>query len=323
MKTSTPPLPSGHVLRTPGADDAPAIAGLITDADLSLYGESDATPEDVRFIWGWPRFDTGRDAWRVATPGGALAAYAWVWGPRLPGSDCDGSLHLSPSGPAAELAAALIPLMEARARERVEEAGATGPAALVIPASSRDERKLALLADHGYRRIRTFFRMELALEAAAVLPAARWPAGVEVASFLAGHDEAELHDTIQESFADHFRFMPEPLEDWSRRSFGHADFSPELTFLARERGRVVAVSLNYLTRGDGWIGMLGVRRAWRHRGLATALLHHSFSAFRAAGCRRALLGVDSENADGATGLYESVGMHVSRRDHLHERRLAS
>lgn len=321
MITSTPPLPTGHALRAPRADDAPAIAALIADAEKSLQGESETTAADVRFIWNWPRFDLERDAWLVVAPSGAPVAYAWVWGPRLPGADCDGWLHLSPSAPAAELAVTLIPRMEARARERAAAAAASGPAALVIPASSLDQVKQALLVDHGYRPIRTFLRMELALADATALADPQWPVGVAVAAFLAGHDEVEVHDTIHESFADHFRFMPEPLEDWSRRSFGHADFSPELTFLAREAGRVVAVSLNFRSEGDGWIGMLGVRRTWRRRGLATALLHHSFAAFRAAGCRRALLGVDSENADGATGLYESIGMRVSRRDHLHERTL--
>jgi ribosomal protein S18 acetylase RimI-like enzyme len=293
----------------------------MAEVENALYGESEASAEDVRYTWGWPRFDPRLDAWMVVDPQDIVAGYAWVWGPRLPHSDCDGWLHLSPSATDPEPASWLIPSMEARVLDRVVRAGTPGPVALAIPASGVDARKQALLGAHGYRPIRTFFRMERPLTEATALVAPDWPAGVEVAVFRRGVDEAEVHDAIQDSFADHFRFMAEPLEDWAPRAYGHSDFSPALTFLVRAEGRVVAASLNYRNAGEAWIGMLGVRRAWRHRGLATGLLHHSFAAFRAAGCGKALLGVDSENADGATRLYERIGMTVTRRDHLHQRTL--
>ena len=50
---------------------------------------------------------------------------------------------------------------------------------------------------------------------------------------------------------------------------------------------------------------------WRGRGLGAALLLHSFGEFRRAGATRVGLGVDSENATGATQLYERVG-HARR-----------
>jgi ribosomal protein S18 acetylase RimI-like enzyme len=71
----------------------------------------------------------------------------------------------------------------------------------------------------------------------------------------------------------------------------------------------------------GWIGSLGVRRPWRRRGLATALLLHSFRDFRERGGTRVGLGVDGENTTGAVRLYESVGMHVARRSDIYEQTL--
>jgi ribosomal protein S18 acetylase RimI-like enzyme len=140
---------------------------------------------------------------------------------------------------------------------------------------------------------------------------------VEVARFRPGVDEAAVHDAIQDSFADHFRFVAEPLAEW--RAYRHQDFAPALTFLVRHEGRVVAASVNYRSGDEGWVGMLGVRRAWRRRGLATALLLESFEAFRDAGCNRACLGVDSENADDAPRIYEGVGMSVTRREEFFRR----
>jgi ribosomal protein S18 acetylase RimI-like enzyme len=46
----------------------------------------------------------------------------------------------------------------------------------------------------------------------------------------------------------------------------------------------------------------------RHRGIAAALLRHTFLALRERGCRMAELHVDSENTTGALELYRSVGM---------------
>jgi ribosomal protein S18 acetylase RimI-like enzyme len=67
------------------------------------------------------------------------------------------------------------------------------------------------------------------------------------------------------------------------------------------------------------VGVLGVRRPWRRRGLGLALLHASFREFRARGLPRALLGVDSENTTGATRLYERAGMRVERTSDSYEK----
>jgi ribosomal protein S18 acetylase RimI-like enzyme len=64
---------------------------------------------------------------------------------------------------------------------------------------------------------------------------------------------------------------------------------------------------------SGWVNELGVRRPWRKRGIAYALLKHSFAAFYAHGQKRAALGVDATSLTGALHLYEKAGMHVARQ----------
>ena len=64
---------------------------------------------------------------------------------------------------------------------------------------------------------------------------------------------------------------------------------------------------------QGWVAELGVRRPWRKRGVATALLCESMRAFKRAGLDFATLGVDTENPTGALRLYESVGFRPVRR----------
>jgi ribosomal protein S18 acetylase RimI-like enzyme len=41
----------------------------------------------------------------------------------------------------------------------------------------------------------------------------------------------------------------------------------------------------------GWVGMLGVRPAWRRRGLAEALLRHAFAEMYERGQRRIYVGM--------------------------------
>ena len=69
----------------------------------------------------------------------------------------------------------------------------------------------------------------------------------------------------------------------------------------------------------GWVGKLGVRRAWRNRGLGDALLKHAFAAFYADGKKRAGLGVDASSLTGALKLYERAGMRVQRQYNMYEK----
>jgi ribosomal protein S18 acetylase RimI-like enzyme len=56
-----------------------------------------------------------------------------------------------------------------------------------------------------------------------------------------------------------------------------------------------------------------VRKPWRGRGLALALLLEEFARFHARGCDDVYLFVDAENPTGAVRLYEKAGMKVWRR----------
>ena len=63
----------------------------------------------------------------------------------------------------------------------------------------------------------------------------------------------------------------------------------------------------------GYIEHLSVRRPWRRRGLASALLVRSMQTFRDLGLEEARLGADAENLSGAVRLYESVGFRRINR----------
>ncbi len=62
----------------------------------------------------------------------------------------------------------------------------------------------------------------------------------------------------------------------------------------------------------GWLEHISVRRPWRRRGLATALIARSMRRLRDAGLTEAALGADAENISGAVRVYEALGFRRVR-----------
>ena len=60
-------------------------------------------------------------------------------------------------------------------------------------------------------------------------------------------------------------------------------------------------------RKRGWTENIAVRRPWRKRGLARALIIRSLAMLKAQGMTEAALGVDTQNTSGALRVYESCG----------------
>jgi GNAT superfamily N-acetyltransferase len=177
-----------------------------------------------------------------------------------------------------------------------------------------------LLTGRGYRAVRRFWEMTTELDDDPP-PEPRLPAGFRIESFSSELGRA-FHGALEEAFAEHWEHQPEPFEEWWERQVARPDHDPSLWFVALTGEDVAAATRNDPERsGGGWIGAIGVRPAWRGRGLAKALLLHSFREFHRRGQRRVGLGVDSENATGATKLYESVGMVVDTEQVVWEKTL--
>ena len=95
-----------------------------------------------------------------------------------------------------------------------------------------------------------------------------------------------------------------------------------LWFIARDGDEIAGVARCEANRdGGGWIGAIGVRKAWRRRGVGLALLRHAFREFHLRGDPHVGLGVDAENPTGATRLYERAGMRVMNELVLYEKEL--
>ena len=208
----------------------------------------------------------------------------------------------------------LLELAESRAREMMPLAPPHARITMRSGASIRNEEGEKFLRDHGFELIRQFWNMETTLESEPSEP--HWPAGITVRPFIEGREERAVFAALMDAFKDHWGFLAEPFDRWLAYMTG-GPRDPMLNFIALEGEEIVALCLcrPYLAEDPelGWVDDLGVRRPWRRRGLALALLQHSFREFYKRGTRRVGLGVDAASLTGATRLYEKAGMHVVRQ----------
>jgi ribosomal protein S18 acetylase RimI-like enzyme len=161
------------------------------------------------------------------------------------------------------------------------------------------------------------------------LPAVPRIEGIRLEKF-----SVELSESVRqahnEAFADHWGAQPVPADRWQTRLEATAS-RPEWSWVAVDTasGEVAGYAMNaaypqdweYQGFREGWTDRLGVRRRWRHRGIARALLIASMHSFVEAGLEAAGLGVDTDNPHGAFGLYTRLGYEHGETQVMYARTL--
>jgi mycothiol synthase len=297
-------VPAVHVLR-PTPDRFDEALALLQAADVAVYGDSDWTAAELREEWDG--LDLERDAWLVEVDGrlAGLMHLAERRGGRFIG---DGYVHPELTGRG--VGSLVLRLLEDRVRELEPDWPEGEQVAVELAHLVGDERAPALFAGRGYDRVRSFFRMVVDVSVPHAPP--EWPAGIELRPLDVERDGERVHAAVEEAFASEWGHRRRPYAEWRARVYDWRGFDPALVPVAWDGDEIAGVSLNYPKRmGDwGWIGSIGVRPAWRGRGLGLALLRESFERFRQTGETTVALGVDAENPTGATRLYERAGMRV-------------
>ena len=137
----------------------------------------------------------------------------------------------------------------------------------------------------------------------------------------------QVWDADAEAFTDHWGGI-DVSEQAFDRYFGGPDFEPDLWRVAWDGEQVAGSVANVVMRqynaqtGSRRAVLAGVsvRRPWRGRGLARALVAQSLAALRERGMTEAVLGVDADNPTGALGVYEVNGFVVARRERAYRKR---
>ncbi len=302
-------------LRAPRADESGAIADLLNAHSQALFGVDALTAAEIEHWFSMPKIDPARDMRVAVGEDGTLLGYADVGDGGAERKRFWIDMRFRPGSPA-DVGDALLEAMERRAAERA----AHGALARGFQTGD-DEATRAIYEARGYRLFRHTLRMVASLAEEPGEPV--WPEGISVRT-ARREDLARVREAIEDAFADHWEPEPETLEEWEHFASG-PDQDLSLWFLAEDGDELAGACIcRPHDPGDpevGWVRSLGVRRAWRRRGLALALLLHSFAEFRRRGRARVGLDVDAENTTGAVRLYERAGMRIARLSNLFEKPL--
>ena len=305
-------LPEGYEIRPAALDDLGAVAEIMQAADADVTGGSDLDADMIRDLWSSPSIDLALDAWVVMT-GDAVVAYAHVQedgDARLKGW---GDVH--PAHRDRGIGSVLLDRAEARASERF---AAVPVGALDLAIADGNDEAVALMRSRGFAYARSFRHMQIELEGRSVDPG-ETPDGIQIRGIEPERDLPEIHAIFVDAFRDEWGYREVSFEEWKSNEVDTPSFDPGFWFIAEDESDPVGAVSGLVWGELGWVGELGVRKPWRGRGIAAALLRRSFSTFGTRGLNRVRLNVDAENPTGAVALYERVGMRKVRGWDIYEK----
>jgi mycothiol synthase len=320
-------LPAGYTLHGATLGDLPEAVEMFNASSRYTLGVDEFTVERYRNEWEVPILDLPGYVKVVRAPNGQLVACVEVWDLYDPHTRINTWIKIHPDHLGCGIEAALLRFAEDKARQS---------ALLRAPREARvcaigwvNERDAAVNDAYlaaGFNLVRHSYHMRIELTETPPTPV--WPAGITLRPFVPGRDDEAVAWVDREAFRDHWGFVERPFEadvQMLRHWMTEAGFDPTLWLVAVDGDRIAGISLNNPEADEdpetGWVGALGVLREYRHKGLATALLHHSFGEFYRRGKKAVGLGVDAYNLTGALRLYERVGMHVHRKHNTYEKEL--
>jgi mycothiol synthase len=299
--------------------DLEAVTQLIYDACAADGDTAVAvTADELKHEWETPGFELERDAFCVETTDGHIVGYEEFFDEYEHAKlRTDGYVH--PDYKGRGIGTTLLRIIEARAREEIALAEPDVRVALQSLIDNRDPASHDLHRNEGYQPLRYHWRMEIVLDSPPAEP--KLPEGIELRPFIKGEHDVAVWQAQNEAWRDHWGSHDVTLEEWKRSRFDDPEFDPTLWQIAWNGDEVAGFSLNRYRMGNGWIRTLGVRRAWRKRGLGQAILLRSFAEFYRRGTKTIGLGVDAENPTGATRLYQRVGMYAASEYVTYEKEL--
>ena len=184
----------------------------------------------------------------------------------------------------------------------------------------------ALLTGSGYEPARYFYVM--VRPSLDPLPDAPMPEGLEIRPVREEHLRA-IWDANVEAARDTWGFIEQTESDYEffRTDPVTADFS--LWRIAWDGDEIAGQVRAFINADEnerlgtkrGWVENILVRRPWRRRGLARALISASMEGLRERGMTEGALGVDAENESGALRLYERAGFGVESRETVYRKPL--
>jgi mycothiol synthase len=323
-----PPIPRLAFRHLRAPDD---YAGMNAAANANRAADGDpfaSSLEDfANFYEHLSNSDPARDV-LIVEIGGSIVGYArcaWF-------VEFDGDLiyetvcFLHPDWHRRGLGRAMLATIEARIRQIAAGQPHDGARFLQAEANDAAPGREALLRSAGFTPVRhgyTMIRPTLDDQ-----PDAPLPDGLEIREVRPEHKRA-IWDADQEAFRDHWGSSQATETDYQLFLTDPTQSDATLWRIAWDGDQVAGQVRSYINaeenrrfgRRRGWVENISIRRPWRRRGLARALMAASFPLLRARGMTEGALTVDTENLSGALRVYESVGFRATDRSTTYRRPL--
>lgn len=176
----------------------------------------------------------------------------------------------------------------------------------------KEEWRKQMLSEKGHAPIRYFFQMKRPAEMPIDLKPL--PDGLQIKPVDTKEKEFKVIYASDEAFKDHWGHTPlteKMIQAWMENT----DYNPSLWKVAWDGDQVAGSVLNFineqenqaLQRKRGYTEEITTTRAYRGKGVASALIAASIQMFQKMGMEEVALSVDTINPSGALGLYQSFG----------------
>jgi mycothiol synthase len=300
-----------------------AIANAVRAAEGSDWATGDE--EFQNFYEHLSNCDPDRDVF-IAEEDGRMVGYArGAWAEDAEGlRTYEPVVFVDPSQELPGLRVGLHEAIEGHLR-RIAAGHPPGPKVFQTEADDTAVEREAMLRAAGYEAVRHGFLM--VRPTLDDLPDAPLPPGIEIREVRPEQMRA-IWDGASEAFRDEWGWTA-PTEAQYEQWLTDPLNDPALWRIAWDGDEVVGQVRSYINaaeneiygRARGWVENISVRRPWRRRGLARALIAASFPLLRARGMTEGALTVDTENPSGALRLYERCGFVALKRNTIYRRRL--
>lgn len=325
---NAPSIPGLAFRRFRGADDYPGMLAIVlASAEADKIERADTLEDVARNYAHLVNSDPYQDMLFAEMNGEIIGYSRGFWRQEENGTRIYGSVgFLTPAWRRNGIGATMLHWIEDRLRAIAESHETMDTGELELMAEDSNAGLAAMSEKNNYKPIRYF--VEMVRPDLENIPDFPLPEGLEVRPVLTEHYRA-LWEADQEAFRDHWGYSAPTEEDYQGWLDNKIIFQPELWQIAWDtntdeiagqvRTFINTAENEKYDRKRGYTEFISVRRPWRKRGLARALIVRSLRLQKERGMTESALGADSENVSGATRVYEDCGFRITKRNTLYRK----